>query len=229
MSTQFICLFLASVLPAAAAQEKELESDQDKVSYLIGRNIGQTIKQDGLDLDVETLVDGLRDGLAGNESKVTEAEAEKVMAAFQARMQAEAASKAEAEGKANAVAAEEFLTNNKKREQVTTTDSGLQYEILNKGEGPKPGAADTVSVHYHGTLLDGTVFDSSVKRGQPASFAVNQVIAGWTEVLQLMPTGSKWKVVIPSELAYGKNGAGSAIGPNETLVFEIELLAIEGK
>jgi len=229
MSTQFICLFLASVLPAAAAQEKELESDQDKVSYLIGRNIGQTIKQDGLDLDVETLVDGLRDGLAGNESKVTEAEAEKVMAAFQARMQAEAASKAEAEGKANAVAAEEFLTNNKKREQVTTTDSGLQYEILNKGEGPKPGASDTVSVHYHGTLLDGTVFDSSVKRGQPASFAVNQVIAGWTEVLQLMPTGSKWKVVIPSELAYGKNGAGSAIGPNETLVFEIELLAIEGK
>ena len=229
MSTQFICLFLASVLPAAAAQEKELESDQDKVSYLIGRNIGQTIKQDGLDLDVETLVDGLRDGLAGNESKVTEAEAEKVMAAFQARMQAEAASKAEAEGKANAVAAEEFLTNNKKREQVTTTDSGLQYEILNKGEGPKPGAADTVSVHYHGTLLDGTVFDSSVKRGQPASFAVNQVIAGWTEVLQLMPTGSKWKVVIPSGLAYGKNGAGSAIGPNETLVFEIELLAIEGK
>ena len=149
------------------------------------------------------------------------------MMAFQQLMEAKMAAKAEALTKENIAAGAKYLEENKKREGVKVTESGLQYEVLTAGSGPKPAASDTVSVHYHGTLLDGTVFDSSVERGVPAEFAVGGVIPGWTEALQLMPTGSKWKVVIPSELAYGPRGAGRDIGPHATLVFEVELLDIK--
>lgn len=218
---------MASVLSTASAQETKLESEIDKVSYLIGRNIGGSIRSDGLEVNLEALVAGLTEGVNDKESRISDADAATIMASFQKKMQAEQAAKAAAAGGANTAAGAKFLAENKQRDGVKVTESGLQYEILKAGEGPKPGASDTVSVHYHGTLIDGTVFDSSVDRGQPATFPVGGVIPGWVEALQLMPTGSKWKLVIPSELAYAPRGAGGDIGPNSTLVFEVELLSIQ--
>jgi FKBP-type peptidyl-prolyl cis-trans isomerase FklB len=211
------------------AQEPKLESDIDKASYLIGRNIGETISADGIELNVDNMVAGLREALAGKDSKIAEADAEKIMEKFQAEMQAKLEAKAKAKSLANVEAGQEFLEENKKREGVTVTESGLQYEVITVGTGEKPTALDTVKVHYHGTLMDGKVFDSSVERKQPAEFQVGGVIAGWTEALQLMPVGSKWKLTIPAKLAYGGQGAGRDIGPHATLVFEVELLSIKGK
>ncbi|MBK1833054.1 FKBP-type peptidyl-prolyl cis-trans isomerase [Roseibacillus ishigakijimensis] len=221
-------LLLASFSPLALAEEVKLETDQQKASYLIGRNIGESIKADGLELDLDLLHAGLKEVAAGTESKVSDEEAQAVMMKFQQEMQAKAMAKQEAAAAENIEAGEKFLSENKKREEVTETESGLQYEVLTAGEGKKPAASDTVSVHYHGTLLDGTVFDSSVERGQPAEFPVGGVIQGWVEALQLMPVGSKWKLYIPSDLAYGNRGSGPNIGPGETLVFEVELLDIKG-
>ena len=223
------CLLLASALSTASAQEIKLESEIDKVSYLIGRNIGGSMRNDGLELNLAALVAGLTEGMDDKESRISDADAATIMASFQQKMQAEQAAKAAKAGGANAEAGAKFLAENKQRGGVKVTASGLQYEILKAGEGPKPGASDTVSVHYHGTLIDGTVFDSSVDRGQPATFPVGGVIPGWVEALQLMPSGSKWKLVIPANLAYGPQGAGGAIGPNSTLVFEVELLSIQAK
>jgi FKBP-type peptidyl-prolyl cis-trans isomerase FklB len=211
------------------AQEPKLESDIDKASYLIGRNIGETISADGIELNVDNMVAGLREALAGKDSRIAEADAEKIMEKFQAEMQAKLEAKAKAKSLANVEAGQEFLEENKKREGVTVTESGLQYEVITVGTGEKPTALDTVKVHYHGTLMDGKVFDSSVERKQPAEFQVGGVIAGWTEALQLMPVGSKWKLTIPAKLAYGGQGAGRDIGPHATLVFEVELLSIKGK
>jgi FKBP-type peptidyl-prolyl cis-trans isomerase len=211
------------------AQEPKLETTIEKASYVIGRNIGETIKGDDLGLDVDILVAALRESLDGKESKISAEEIEKTMTEFQQLMEAKMAAKAEAATTENLAAGAKFLEENKKREGVMVTESGLQYEILKAGDGAKPAATDTVSVHYHGTLLDGTVFDSSVERKVPAEFEVGGVIKGWTEALQLMPTGSKWKLYIPSELAYGEGGAGRDIGPHATLVFEVELLSIQGK
>jgi FKBP-type peptidyl-prolyl cis-trans isomerase len=227
--TTAACLLLAAAISGAPAQEPKLESMIDKASYVIGRNIGDTIRQDDLGLNVDILVAALRDALAGKEGALSDEDSEKAMTEFQQHMEAKMTAKADADGKANLEASAKFLEENKKREGVKVTASGLQYEILTVGEGAKPAAEDTVSVHYHGTLLDGTVFDSSVERDTPAEFQVGGVIKGWTEALQLMPTGSKWKLYIPSDLAYGPQGAGSDIGPNSTLVFEVELLSILGK
>lgn len=227
--TTVACLFLAAVFPGAMAQDVKLETTLQKASYLIGRNIGDTIKRDELDLDPEVLVTALREALAGKDSRISEEESEKVMTAFQEMMEEKMTAKAAEATKVNQAEGTKFLEENKKREGIKVTESGLQYEVLKEGEGAKPAATDTVSVHYHGTLLDGTVFDSSVERNEPAEFPVNGVIKGWTEALQLMPTGSKWKLYIPSELAYGERGAGSDIGPHATLVFEVELLGIQGK
>ena len=212
----------------APAQEMKLETETEKASYLIGRNIGGSIKADGLELNVDNLVAGLKEAIAGEDSKISDEDAQAVMMAFQKSMQEKQEAAAAEAAKENAAAGTKFLEENKKREGVVTTESGLQYEIMTKGEGAKPKATDTVSVHYHGTLLDGTVFDSSVDRGQPAEFPVNQVIKGWVEALQLMPVGSKWKLFIPSDLAYGDRGAGGAIGPGAMLTFEVELLDIVG-
>ena len=205
----------------------------DKISYLMGREIASMqngqLGQQGLKIDAESFAQGAKDGIAGAKPKYTEAELEAAYKAFQAHM-AGAEAKREGEMKAGGEKAKtdgaKFLADNGKREGVTTTASGLQYEVLKKGDGPKPVPTDRVNVHYHGTLLSGKVFDSSVERGQPIAFGVQEVIKGWTEALQLMPVGSKWKLFIPSEIAYGANGAGGDIGPNETLIFEVELLGI---
>lgn len=222
------CLLLVPFVTGALAQDPKLESDMDKASYVIGRNIGDTIHGDGIELNVENFIIGLREALAGKDSKITEADAEKVMEKFQADMQKKMEEKAAKAATDNLAAGEKFLADNKAKEGVTVTESGLQYKVLAAGKGAKPTPLDTVTVHYHGTLIDGKVFDSSVERESPATFPVNGVIKGWTEALQLMTVGSKYQLVIPAGLAYGKAGAGRDIGPNSTLIFEVELLSIKG-
>lgn len=234
MFTKLIpALVCVATLGAAVAQDKtpapvKLESEAQKISYIFGHNIGSKIKSDGIKVDLDTLMAGMKAALAGTPSQLSEEETNTTLQKFQQEMQAEQEKAAAAAGGENAKAGVEFLANNAKRDGVTTTASGLQFEILKKADGPKPTKEDSVKVHYHGTLIDGTVFDSSVDRGEPAEFGVGQVIAGWTEALQLMPVGSKWKLFIPSKLAYGERGAGEDIGPNSTLIFEVELLEIEG-
>ena len=201
----------------------ELSTIEQQASYGIGRQMGDQLgNKPFAEFDQDAALAGFSDALKGIVSQV---EAEKINDAFreiQGRLQAQESDNAEkmgAEGK-------EFLVENAKREEITVTDSGLQYEVLTTGEGEKPSASSTVRTHYHGTLIDGTVFDSSYDRGQPAEFPVNGVIAGWTEALQMMTVGSKWRLTIPYNLAYGENGAGGSIGPYATLVFDVELLDI---
>jgi FKBP-type peptidyl-prolyl cis-trans isomerase len=207
---------------APAAAPAPATVPMDKVSYFIGTNIGGQFKSQGINVDFTAFQEGIKDAMAGKEPKYSREELMAAMQAFEGQMQAEAAKKAEA-AKADG---EKFLADNGKREGVKTTASGLQYEVIKAGTGAKPAATDKVKVHYHGTLLDGKVFDSSVDRGEPVEFPVQGVIKGWVEALQLMPVGSKWKLFIPSELAYGKQGAGGDIGPDAALIFEVELLDI---
>jgi len=195
----------------------------DKLSYALGVNLGGQVLQTKIQIaDYQSFAKGIQAVLEGKEPEVTYTECQKVLSDYFTKLQEEETKKF-AEVKKSG---EEFLASNAKRTEVKTTVSGLQYEILTEGKGAKPKAEDVVRVHYHGTLADGTVFDSSVKRGQPAEFGVNQVIQGWVEALQLMPVGSKWKLFIPSELAYGQHGAGDIIKPHSALVFEVELLDI---
>ena len=216
--------FSQTPAPAAApaAAPAPAAVPMDKVSYFIGTNIGGQFKSQGIDVDFTAFQEGIKDAMAGKEPKYSREELMAAMQAFEGKMQAEAAKKAEA-AKADG---EKFLADNAKREGVKTTASGLQYEVIKAGTGAKPAATDQVKVHYHGTLVDGKVFDSSVDRGEPVTFPVQGVIKGWVEALQLMPVGSKWKLFIPSELAYGKQGAGGDIGPDAALIFEVELLEI---
>jgi len=223
-----------ATLAGAAAQDTtpatvKLESEAQKISYIFGHSIGSRIKADGVKVDLDSLMAGVRAALAGEESQISEDETNAILQKFQQEMQAEQERTATAAGEENAKTGAAFLATNAKRKGVTTTASGLQYEIIKKGEGAKPGKGDSVRVHYHGTLVDGTVFDSSVERGEPVEFGVGEVIPGWTEALQLMPVGSKWKLFIPSKLAYGERGVSEDIGPNSTLVFEVELLEISGQ
>jgi FKBP-type peptidyl-prolyl cis-trans isomerase len=208
-----------------------LQTPKDKASYAIGVNIGKGLHRDSVDVDTAILMRGLRDALSGGKTQMTDDEVKAAMVALQADLRKKAEAKMAIEGEANKKAGDAFLAANKAKEGVTALPDGLQYKILQAGTGPKPTAADTVVCNYKGTLLDGTEFDSSYKRGQPATFPVGQVIKGWTEVLQLMPVGSKWEVFIPSDLAYGPQGPrqGGPIGPNATLVFEIELMSIQPK
>ena len=215
--------------PAHAQSTPSLKTDKEKVSYSIGLDIGTNFKRQSVELDSKALAAGIADGLSGAKPALTEDEVKKVLADFQQQMRARAAAMAQQAAEDNKKKGEAFLAENKKQKGVVTLPSGLQYKILKEGKGAKPKATDTVSVHYRGTLVDGTEFDSSVKRGQPAEFPVNQVIQGWTEGLQLMPVGSKWQLFIPSDLAYGAQGAGNMIGPNSTLIFEVELLEIKKK
>lgn len=221
----------AAATPAVAG---ELSTQEQKVSYILGMNIGGQFKANQVKLDETSFVAGIKTSVDGSEPKLTKEQIQQTMQAFQADMQKkqEEAQKAEqAAMEAAAVKNKEegtkFLAENSKKAGVQTTASGVQYEVLTEGKGEKPKATDTVTVHYVGTLIDGKEFDSSIKRNEPASFAVNAVIPGWVEVLQLMPVGSKWKVAIPSDLAYGAGGTGGEIGPNATLIFEVELLKIE--
>lgn len=204
---------------------KEYTTVEQQVSYGIGRQMGDQLASNAFDgLDPQAVSAGLLDRLAGQASAVEQDVLTSAFNEINQRMQAKAAS----ESKHNLAAGEAFLSDNAQRDEVTVTDSGLQYEILNHGDGEKPTVNCTVRTHYHGTLIDGTVFDSSVQRGTPAEFAVNAVIAGWTEALQLMPVGAKWRLYIPYQLAYGERGAGGAIGPYTALIFDVELLAIVG-
>jgi FKBP-type peptidyl-prolyl cis-trans isomerase FkpA len=203
-----------------------LESSDQRLSYGIAYGLGKRMSSDKVPLDVNAFTAGMRDALEGKESRMTQEEIQAEMQAYQEKMQAEAQAAQAAAAEANEKASAAFLAENGAREGVVTTESGLQYEVIEAGEGPKPTAADTVEVHYRGTLVDGTEFDSSYSRGQPVKFGVGQVIPGWTEALQLMPVGSKWKLYIPADLAYGAGGAGGVIGPNAALVFEVELLDI---
>lgn len=192
----------------------------EKVSYALGLSLGNNLKNSGIDsLDYAKLAKGIEDVLEQNTTEISVQEAQTIISEFFQALQEKASEGAINEGKA-------FLAENAKRAEVVTLQSGLQYEVITAGTGETPKASDKVKVHYHGTLINGTVFDSSVRRGEPATFGVTQVISGWVEALQLMPVGSKWKLFIPSNLAYGAQGAGQQIGPHTTLVFEVELIDI---
>jgi FKBP-type peptidyl-prolyl cis-trans isomerase FklB len=206
-----------------------LKTPKDKASYAIGMNIGRSLHKDAADVDPNIVLRGVRDALAGGKMLLTDDEAKAAIASIQADMRKKQEAQMAVAGDANKKEGEAFLAANKTKDGVVTLPSGLQYKILKEGSGPKPSASDSVVCNYKGTLIDSTEFDSSYKRGQPATFPVGQVIKGWTEVLQLMPVGSKWEVFVPSELGYGPRGAGGAIGPNAALIFEIELLSIQGK
>ena len=206
-----------------------LTTQKDKISYAIGMNVGTNLQKQAVDVDPAVLLQGLKDGIAGSKPLLTEEEARAVLMQLQEETRKKQAEKAQQMGAANKTEGEAFLAANKTKEGVITLPSGLQYKILKAGTGPKPAATDSVVCNYRGTLINGTEFDSSYKRGQPATFPVNGVIKGWTEALQLMPVGSKWQLFIPAQLAYGERGAGADIGPNATLIFEVELLSIQAQ
>lgn len=208
---------------ASAAHAADLSTDAQKFSYGIGMNVGSSLARENLDLDQDALIEGLKDILNGNEAKVSAEELQRVFAAVQEKQAQAQASAAEDNKKAG----EAFLAENKTKDGITVTDSGLQYRVITEGKGDKPKASDTVTVHYSGKLINGTEFDSSYARGEPATFPVGGVVQGWQEALPMMNVGSKWEVFIPSDLGYGPRGAGGSIGPNETLIFEIELIEIQ--
>ena len=219
---------LIAVSPAAMAQTKaDLKTDTDKASYAIGLDIGSKLKAQGLTLDPKLLAKGLSDGMGDGKPLMSVEEARTALMALQQKMQKAQEEKKVAQSSTNKKEGEAFLAANKKKKGVVTTASGLQYKVIKEGAGKSPTKENSVVAHYKGTLLDGTEFDSSHKRGQPATFGVSQVIPGWTEVLQLMKTGAKYMVYIPSNLAYGERGAGANIGPNATLIFEIELIEVK--
>lgn len=222
-----VTLLLAAVGCTAGEKKVELKDLRDKVSYSIGMNLGRDLKEQSIDIDPELLVAGLKDMLAGKTPLLTEEQVREAVTAFQKDLATKQEAKAKVEGEKNLKAGEAFLAENAKKEGVTALPSGLQYKVLTAGKGKKPKADSTVTVHYRGTLIDGKEFDSSFKRNEPVTFPVNGVIPGWTEALQLMEEGSKWQLFIPAKLAYGENGAGQVIGPNSTLVFEVELLKVQ--
>lgn len=222
----------AKTPPASAAKSASapaLKTQKDKASYAIGLNIGKNLHRDSVDVDPNILLRGLKDGLTGGKTLLTDDETRAALATLQNDVHQRMAVKMQAVGEANKKAGEAFLAANKTKQGVVTLPSGLQYKILKAGNGPKPSANDSVVCNYRGTLLDNTEFDSSYKHGQPATFQVDHVIKGWAEALELMPVGSKWQLFVPSYLAYGDRGAGGDIGPNATLIFEIELLSIQPK
>ena len=217
-----------SPTPAAVDQPiGPLKNQKDKVSYAIGLDIGGTLKRQLIDVNEGLLTNGIKDGLSGAKPLMTDEQVKQVMSAFQKEMMEKQVAARKATGEKNKEEGQKFLDENKKKEGWKTTASGLQYKVVKEGSGTSPKETDTVKVNYRGTLLNGTEFDSSYKRGQPATFPVNRVIKGWTEALQLMKPGSKYELVIPAELAYGERGAGAEIGSNATLRFDVELLEIE--
>ena len=217
----------AKTQPKPAASPIVLTTKEDRFSYALGMNLGTSLHKQSVPVKPELLKRGLQDALAGGKTLLTEDEARAAIMEVQNEMRKQQQEKAAALGGTNKKEGEAFLAANKTKEGVVTLPSGLQYKVLTAGTGPKPTASDTVACNYKGTLINGTEFDSSYKRGQPATFAVGGVIKGWTEALQLMPAGSKWQLFIPSDLAYGERGAGADIGPHATLIFEVELLSIQ--
>ena len=206
-----------------------LKTDKDKVSYAIGVNIGKSMRKDTVDIDPAIFSRGMKDALSGGKLLLTDDEMKVALTKLQTDLRAKQEQAMQKAGEINKKAGDDFLAQNKTKEGVVALPDGLQYKILKEGTGPKPAATDSVVCNYRGTLLDGTEFDSSYKRGQPATFPVSGVIKGWTEAVQLMPVGSKWQLFVPADLAYGNRGAGQDIGPNATLIFEVELLSIQNK
>jgi FKBP-type peptidyl-prolyl cis-trans isomerase FklB len=215
---------------AKPASVTALTTQKQKASYAIGMNWGTGLHKQGIDVDSAALVQGMKDALAGSKTLLTEDEARAALMQLQSEVQAQQQAKLKQEGEAGKKEGDAFLAANKGKEGIVTLPSGLQYKILKEGSGAKPTADDSVVCNYKGTLINGTEFDSSYKRGEPATFPVGGVIKGWTEALQLMPVGSKWQLFIPADLAYGARGTpGGPIGPNSTLIFEVELLSIKDK
>ncbi len=212
---------------AFAGEAVVLKTERDKISYGIGMDIGENMKRQSIDIDADKLAQGIKDVFSGGKLLLTEEEFRNTMENFRKDMMAKQKMQMQEVSDKNKKEGETFLAENKKKEGVITLPSGLQYKVIKAGDGNLPKATDTVTVHYKGTLIDGTEFDSSYGRGEPATFPVNGVIPGWTEALQLMKAGSKWQLFIPSNLAYGDRGAGGKIGPNSTLVFDVELLSIK--
>tara|TARA_R110001592_G_scaffold307182_1_gene580356 strand:- start:44863 stop:45570 length:708 start_codon:yes stop_codon:yes gene_type:complete len=231
MNKTLVCAVVMSGLLTACggdtASKADLDTEISKVSYGIGANIGARFGDD-LPLDVAAFSAGVRDALAGGELQMSEEDIMSTLQAYQQKQLAVRQEESQQAGAVNQKAADAFFAKNSTEEGVKTTETGLQYQVLVKGDGAIPTADDTVEVHYHGTLLDGNVFDSSYQRGETVSFPVGGVIAGWTEALQMMPVGSKWKLFIPPALAYGLGGAGEMIGPNSALIFDVELISIAG-
>jgi FKBP-type peptidyl-prolyl cis-trans isomerase len=219
----------SSAPKAATAPSSELSTPKEKSSYALGMNIARGLLQQSIDVDTPSLLRGMKDTLSGSKPLLDDNEAQAALSQLQHQVQIKQQEAMQKAAEENMTQGEAFLAANKVKQGVVALPSGLQYKIVAEGTGPKPTASDTVVCNYRGTLIDGTEFDSSYKRGQPASFAVNQVIRGWTEALQMMPVGSKWQLFIPPNLAYGPRGAGGVIGPNATLIFEVELLSIKGR
>ncbi|HEX4646579.1 MAG TPA: FKBP-type peptidyl-prolyl cis-trans isomerase [Verrucomicrobiae bacterium] len=222
--------------PASPPAEKTdfskiFKNDAEKISYAIGMNAGNSIKNSlkgvDVDVDVDALAKGIKEAASGGQTLITEEQDREILMTFQGEMRSKQMEKRKELGEKNKKEGEEFLAKNKSEAGVTTLPSGLQYKILTEGKGEMAKATDEVTVNYRGTLIDGTEFDSSYKRGKPATFRVTGVIKGWTEALQLMKTGSKWKLFIPSDQAYGERGSGANIGPNAVLIFEVELVSIQ--
>lgn len=220
-------LVMASVVSFASlwtvqALALELDTDKKRFSYIVGMQVGQQIKGDNIDLDEAAFMAAIRDRMTGAKLQINPADIQATLTRIQKQREIEIAKLAET----NQAAGQKFLAANKDKSGVKTLPSGVQYKVIKPGAGASPKASDTVEVHYRGMLIDGTEFDSSYSRGQPASFPVNGVIKGWQEALQAMKEGAHWQIVVPAELAYGENGAGGAIGPDATLIFDVELLRI---
>jgi len=223
MKKQLALVVMLTGLWGSQTLALELDTDKKRFSYFVGLQVGQQIKNDGIELDEAAFVAAIKDVAAGATPRLSQAE---LQATLQRVQQQRAADAAKA-GESNLLEGQRFLAENKEKAGVKVTASGLQYKVINAGSGAKPKGTSTVEVHYRGTLINGTEFDSSYSRGQPATFPVNGVIQGWTEALQLMQEGAKWQLFIPSELAYGSRGTGADIGPNSTLIFDVELLQIK--
>ncbi|UCG78523.1 MAG: FKBP-type peptidyl-prolyl cis-trans isomerase [Nitrospirota bacterium] len=223
--TVIVIILLMSTY-VTAADKGAISSDKDKLSYSIGLDIGSKLRSQSIDVDPEIVARGLKDGFKGGDTLISEQEANEVMNAFQKKRMAEQEVIRKQLSERNIKEGDLFLAKNKDKKGVKTTASGLQYRVLKKGKGKSPKANDSVTVNYRGTLIDGTEFDSSYKRGQPATFNVSAVIKGWTEALQMMKEGGKWELYIPSKLGYGERGAGRLIGPNSVLIFEVELISV---
>ncbi len=224
-----LLFFVAACAPEAptAPAEPTLDTPKNRISYTIGLNIGKDFATQEMDVDPDVLIVGIKDAMAGKEPRLSEEEMVAEIQTFQQKMQEQQLAKVQVLADKNKAEGEAFLTENIKKEGVVVLESGLQYKVVEPGDGASPTADSVVTVHYRGTLVDGTEFDSSYGRGEPATFPVGGVIPGWSEALPLMKVGAKWQLFVPAELAYGERGAGQAIGPNSVLIFDVELIKIE--